>query len=132
MDDMVQAEVDFVDRCAAASAAGLESHEAVFGVDCVKDEKFTGWVTRGTVLGVDVNTNSLELSLPVDKAEELARMLADYGPARQRATPREVMSVVGKLRCFSLCIRPGRFFLRRLINWVSAAEKETGGGLTCQ
>ena len=120
MDDTLQAEVNHEGRPWAASAALEEAHYQLFGwrgADVVKPSKRTKWASQQEILGVMVDAHNMTVSLPEDKSQQLHELLyVHFYPDRQEASPRDIMSLVGKLRCYAYCIRPGRYFLRRLIN----------------
>ena len=64
--------------------------------------------------------------------DELRVQLADWPARRQTATVREVLVLAGKLHHVSFVVRPGRYFVRRLL-WLSklhldGVERAGGGG----
>lgn len=120
MDDTLQAEVDHEDRPLKASAALEWAHYQLFGwrgEEVIQPTKVTSWASEQDILGVGVCAHTMTVFLPEDKSQDLHELLYSvFVPARIQATPREIMSLVGKLRCYAFCIRPGRYYLRRLIN----------------
>ena len=125
LDDMLAVDVNRDGRLRRATAAMLLAHYDLFGwprdgkPPCIKPSKLTGWSAVGEMLGLEVDLNKMVLRLPSRKWEELMVMLnSEWVPSRKRATPRQVLTLIGKLRSFSECIRPGRYFLRQMIKSV--------------
>ena len=120
LDDNLQAEVNHEDRPLKASAALEYGHYQLFGhrgEEVIQRAKATNWASQASILGVGVCTHTMTVFLMEDQSQELHELLYSvFVPALRAATPRRIMSLVGKLRCRAYCIRPGRFFLRRLIN----------------
>jgi hypothetical protein len=126
LDDTLAAEVNHEGRPWAASAALEEAHYDLYGwcgADVVKPAKRTSWASRQEILGLNVDAHDMTTSLPEDKSQEMHGLLFEhFHRARQHATPREVMQLVGKLRCYAYCLRPGRYYLRRLINMAQRGQ----------
>ena len=70
---------------------------------------------RITFLGIEIDSMTAQLRLP---AEKLAQLIADLYSWRNRrsCTKRQLLSLIGSLSHASRVIRPGRMFLRRLID----------------
>ena len=126
LDDMLNIDLNRDGRLKKATAAMLLAHYDLFGwprdghPSCIKPSKLTNWSAVGELLGVEIDLNKMTLRLPSRKWEELMAILStEWLPSRERATPRDIMSLIGKLRTFAECIRPGRYFLRQMINAVA-------------
>ena len=120
LDDNLQAEINHEGRPLKASAALEYGHYQLFGhrgEEVLQRAKATHWASQASILGVGVCTHTMTVFLEEDQSEELRELLYSiFAPALRAATPRSIMRLVGKLRCRAYCIRPGRYFLRRLIN----------------
>ena len=78
-------------------------------------EKLEGPTTCLTFLGIEVDTEAMELRLPEMKLKSLTSTVKEwYG--RKSCTKRELLSFIGLLSHACKVVRPGRRFLRRLIN----------------
>ena len=85
-------------------------------------EKLEGPATCLTFLGIEVDTEAMELCLSEKKLGLLTATVKEwYG--RKSCTKRELLSLIGVLSHACKVVRPGRSFLRRLIN-VSAGTRE--------
>ena len=68
-----------------------------------------------TFLGIEIDSRERVLRLPADKLLRLRALCAQW-LARKVTTKRELLSLVGLLHHASTVIRPGRSFVRRLID----------------
>jgi hypothetical protein len=125
LDDTIGVEINDGVRPRLCSAALIWLHYALYGPPrpgappCLRLKKLTGWSSTLDVLGVVINANDLTVSLTPFKAERLRQLLHDDFPrSRERAQVRELLQLVGWLRCYSYCVRPGRYFLWRLLDPV--------------
>ena len=94
---------------------------AELGAPLVRDKQ-VGPCTRLTFLGIEIDTTHCILRLPADKLERLTGMLAKWTD-RKACTRRELESLVGSLNHACKVVKPGRSFLRRmldLLRWSSA------------
>ena len=78
-------------------------------------EKLVGPSTTVTYLGIQIDTISFEISLPGDKLEKLKRAVQEWGD-KGICTKKELLSLIGFLSFACKVVRPGRIFLRRLID----------------
>ena len=92
----------------------LQEECAALGVP-LAPEKQEGPTTRLRFLGIDIATATGQLLLPADKLTEL-RQVVDYWLLLKVCRRRELESLVGSLHHASKVIRPGRTFLRRMID----------------
>ena len=125
LDDTVLIEHNVDDRPRKLGQLVIYAHFLLYGFPregrpaCLKKEKVTDWVSVGEVLGILVDLNKMVLSLPPKKLEEMRALICDeWAPSRTTATPRQVMVLVGKLRSWSMCVRHGQYFLRRIMDAI--------------
>ncbi len=78
-------------------------------------KKVDGPSTILTFLGVEINTERMALSLPAVKCKQFLDLLQQF-QTRQRASKRQLESLIGKLSWASQVIQGGRTFIRRLLN----------------
>ena len=73
----------------------------------------------------------MTIALPTRNVDDLRARAAEWTAERQSATVREVLVLAGKLHSASFVIRPGRYFVRRLLQLsnlhLSGAERAGGG-----
>ena len=81
-------------------------------------EKTEGPCTRLTVLGIQVDTLAMTLSLPHEKLRRLHDLLGSWR-GRRAGSRRDLESLVGMLQDASRVVRPGRIFLRRIYNLLA-------------
>ena len=85
--------------------------------------KITNWDTRLEVLGWIINTEALTVTLSSHKRLKLRSLLAEWPRSRASASARQVSKLAGFLRHISLAVRPGLFFVQRLLacfGWYAA------------
>lgn len=68
-------------------------------------------------LGNLLNTIDMTISVTPDRLQELEKELADWR-RRPTITRRELESIIGKLQFLCNCVRSGRLFLNRLLNFL--------------
>ncbi len=74
------------------------------------------WCLVITFLGMELNTRrSMVMRLPEERLKALKRMLREWRGMKS-CTRRELESIVGHLRFASRAMRPGRAFMRRLVD----------------
>ena len=73
-------------------------------------------------LGVVIDTLKLELRLPEGKLQRLTSLVGEWLP-RRSCTKKELLSLIGHLQHASRIVRPGRPFLRRMIDLSAAAHE---------
>ena len=81
----------------------------------VEPEKLEGPATVIGFLGLELDTNEMVVRLPSDKLARLMEMLSAWR-GKKACRKRELLSLVGVLSHASKAVRPGRAFLRRLID----------------
>ena len=87
-------------------------HEAGLNTEPEKDE---GPATAIGLLGMEIDTVKLEISLPADKLARLISLLQEW-QGKKACRKRELLSLIGLLSHASKAVRSGRTFLRRLID----------------
>ena len=86
-------------------------------------DKLVGPTTVLTFLGIEIDTHSMQLRLPEAKLNEL-RQLTTVWKGKQSCRRKELESLIGKLQFASTVVKPGRTFLRRLFELLSATRKD--------
>ena len=77
--------------------------------------KVIGPTQRITYLGIEIDTVGQTIHLPPDKLNELQLLLSGRID-RNKCSKRELLSLIGSLSFASKVVKPGRLFLRRLID----------------
>ena len=85
-------------------------------------EKIIGPVHVITYLGIEINSKNLTISVPKDKYDDLMKILPSW-LAKKSCTKQQLLSLIGKLSFICKVVRPGRIFLRRLINLSMSVQK---------
>ena len=76
--------------------------------------KLEGPIISLSFLGIQLDTEKLEVRLPDDKMCRLGQLLAEW-KQRHTCTKRELLSLLGVLHHACQVVRPGRTFLRQMI-----------------
>ena len=84
-------------------------------------EKNEGPATVITFLGLQLDTDKMEIRLPLEKLEWLKVLVASWR-GRKVARKRDLLSLVGQLVHAGKAVRPGRAYVRRLIDLGSTAS----------
>ena len=87
--------------------------------------KEQGPTTCLTFLGIEIDSVTAQLRLPSDKLQRLLSTLALWGD-KKVCLRRELESLIGSLNRACKVVRPGRTFLRRIIDLLSATEPSYG------
>ena len=85
-------------------------------------DKLEGPASRLTFLGITLDSSTQQLSLPLDKQEDILHCIRGWG-GRHKATKHELLSLIGKLSFAAKVVPAGRLFLRRLIDLSTTAKK---------
>ena len=88
----------------------------------VEPEKDEGPTTCITFLGLELNSEALELRLPMEKLSSMRAHLRSWR-GRKACKKRELLSLIGILAHASKVVRAGRSFVRRLIDLASSAKR---------
>ena len=86
------------------------------------DEKTEGPACQITYLGIEIDSSKQIIRIPNDKYNDLIEMLP-FWMARRKCTKKELLSFIGKLSFVCKVVRPGRIFLRRLIDTSTSVKK---------
>jgi len=79
-------------------------------------KKSTDWDSKIDALGFTINSHTMRISFPREKADAIKRLLLEQWPLnRKRATARDVLSMAGKLWNLTYVVRAGRYFVWRLL-----------------
>jgi hypothetical protein len=81
-------------------------------------EKSEGPVTDLTFLGIKLDTVAMTASLPAARLAELKRLIVGW-KMKEKASVKELQSLAGMLNFACFVVRPGRFFLRRIIDHIT-------------
>ena len=88
----------------------------------IAHEKTEGPSRVMTFLGIELDSEVMQATLPSDKIEK-CRTLITQLLHRNKVRLRELQSVIGTLNFACAVVRPGRTFLRRLINLTVGASR---------
>ncbi len=88
----------------------------------IADHKVDGPSTRIPFLGILIDTEAGVLSLPPDKLRRLQGEISSW-VTRKRCRKRQLLSLIGQLSDACRVVRPGRTFLRRMIDLSSVAKE---------
>ena len=78
--------------------------------------------TRIEFLGVTLDATTMTMEIPQEKIEEVLGIINTWLYCTA-ATRREMESLIGKLQFMGKCIKPGRVFIARLINWMKGLSR---------
>ena len=77
-------------------------------------EKIFGPLKVLTYLGIEIDTDAELVRLPPEKFEAIKTQLLEWS-GKKKCTKRELLSLIGTLSFAAKVVKPGRMFLRRLI-----------------
>ena len=86
--------------------------------------KREGPSTKLTFLGIEVDTDTGHLRLPTEKLDRLKGILREWRD-RKVCTRRELESLIGSLNHACKVVRPGRSFLRRMLDLLNRSSAST-------
>ena len=81
----------------------------------IAEDKLEGPTTCLTYLGIEIDTVAMTIRLPEAKLEQVKALIRQWSH-RKKCTKRELLSLIGLLAFASKVVKPGRMFLRRLID----------------
>ena len=113
LDDFIIIAPPHCTECATAVAL-LDNVCDSLGIP-IANHKRDGPATCLTFLGIEIDTVSAELRLPADKLQRLQSLLQEWGD-RKTCERRDLESLIGLLNHASKVLRPGRSFLRRMLD----------------
>ena len=120
LDDFIIVGPPDSDQC-QKDLSTLESICTTLGVPLAAHKR-EGPTTCLTFLGIEMDSQAGILRLPADKLQRLTSVLQEWGD-RKVCTRRELESLIGLLNHACKVLRPGRTFLRRMIDLLSATGR---------
>ena len=93
------------------------------GVETSKD-KIVPPTTRLEFLGIMFDSRTMTMEISKEKMQDIQQEL-DTWLNKSKARHREVESLIGKLQFMAKCVRAGRIFLGRLIQWIRTMDRTT-------
>ena len=97
----------------------------------VAPEKVVGPATTLVFLGIELDSDKMEMRLPQEKLERLQGSI-DWWLTRESVTKKQLQSIVGQLSDAAVVVRPGRTFLRSLIETSKVPKKQNHLNQECQ
>ena len=88
----------------------------------VAQEKCSPPSTRMNLLGCILDTDTLTISLPINKVQDIIHVLTTVRRAR-KVKQRDLLSLIGKLVHAIKCIPAGRSFFRRLLDTAHSVSR---------
>jgi hypothetical protein len=82
-------------------------------------DKTEGPTSALVFLGIHLDAANMRASLPHQRLEDLKQLAALWVKKKERATIHELQSLTGILNFACKVVRPGRYYLRRIINHTS-------------
>ena len=75
------------------------------------------------MLGWDIDTVAMTISVPLEKLERLRDTLHEWSPDRVVASEEELRSLIDRLLHLCAVVRLGKYFVRRMLNQVGFAPR---------
>ena len=85
-------------------------------------EKIVPPTTRLEFLGITFDTETMTMEISQDKLEEAKKEL-DGWLYRTQASRRDLESLIGKLQFHARCVKAGRVFIGRLLQWLRTMNR---------
>ena len=79
--------------------------------------------TSMVFVGVLFNTVSMTIEITPERLKEISGILKVW-LYKEKASLKEVQSLLGKLNFIAACVRPGRIFISRMLQWLKVLHKE--------
>jgi len=89
------------------------------------EQKAVAPSTRMEFLGIVCDSEKLTLEISESRLKEMLSVVVEWDN-KQLAIKREVQSLVGKLNFVGSCVKPGRIFISRLLNWLRSIYSVEG------
>ena len=86
-------------------------------------EKLEGPTSVLTFLGIEIDAVTMQLRLPLNKLRELRGLVGEW-KTKLYCRKKELESLVGKLQHACAVVKPGRTFLRRLLELLAGTKKD--------
>ena len=87
-------------------------------------EKLVPPTTGLEFLGITFDAQTMTMEISQEKMKDIQAELNTW-LLKTAATRREVESLIGKLQFMAKCIKPGRIFLSRLIQWIRQMDRKS-------
>lgn len=113
VDDFIFAGTPNSQDCGASMATALQTFNRL-GVP-IEPDKCEGPATTLTILGIEIDTSLMQLQLPEEKLGRLKESVTAWR-RRKCCTKRDLLSLIGTLQHAAKVVRPGRSFIRRMID----------------
>ena len=120
VDDFVGAELK---RSIWQAYWALSSILTELGVE-TSEEKIVPPTTRLEFLGITFDSHKMTMEISEEKLLEIKAELNTW-LHKTRAKRREVESLIGKLQFMAKCVKAGRIFLGRLIQWIRTMDRQS-------
>ena len=120
LDDFIVVGAPMSEKCAASLEILLETCKEL-GIP-VAVHKCMGPTTYLVLLGILIDTQKMEISLPKEKLAQLKELLATWMDKKD-CTRRELQSLIGHLQHAATVVRPGRRFVRGMLSLLHVAHK---------
>lgn len=88
----------------------------------IAPDKCEGPATCMTILGIEIDSISQEVRLPINKLGRLKQTIRQWR-GRKACTLRELQSLIGQLNHACKVVRPGRVFLSRMFRLAASARR---------
>jgi hypothetical protein len=122
LDDFLFISPPVIDTCTKSSdLTGFLIFAEKLGIP-IKQEKTVFPTTKLTYLGVELDSELMEVRLPQDKLEKLRTILSFFSH-RKKITLLELQSLIGLLNFAYAVVYPDRAFLRRIIDLTKGIQK---------
>ena len=101
-------------RCQRTSVSLASDHYRLFGVRSLRDltllapHKISLWDTWLCVLGWDIDTVAMTISVPLEKLERFRDTLHEWSPDRVVASEEDLRSLIGRLLHLCEVVRPAK------------------------
>ncbi len=120
LDDFLLFGAPYSGECAVALSAALNTC-ADLGLPVAAD-KVAGPATTLPFLGIELDTSALQVRLPRDKLRRLQAFISLWR-TKKSCTKRELLSLIGHLQHACTVVKPGRTFLRRIIDLSTRVDQ---------
>ena len=87
----------------------------------IAEDKLVGPTTTLTYLGIEIDSVAMTIRLPADKLQQIKAIIKQW-LRRRKCTKRELLSLIGLLAFAAKVVKPGRMFLRRLIDLSTTVD----------
>ena len=85
-------------------------------------DKVHGPTTTLTFLGIELDSECMELRLPAEKVESFCELIDSFS-VRTRASLRQMQELAGKINWATQVVRAGRLYLRRLFEAIANVKE---------